>query len=68
MDLFNLIRAPNPTKVKTGRSSHGGKSLAAIQLGLASTVVVPEDAPMGEVTPIHYPLPTLRHALLLTLP
>nr|GEX92774.1 hypothetical protein [Tanacetum cinerariifolium] len=124
MDLFNLIRAPNPTKVKTGShprasykvplltltaprviemdelnainssgvpstierspldfaheagasdqgaaapempssedslrrdhadprpsgSSHGGKSLAAIQLGLASTVVVPEDTPMG---------------------
>nr|GEW75427.1 hypothetical protein [Tanacetum cinerariifolium] len=121
MDLFNLIRAPNPTKVKIGSrpraphevplltltaprviemdeptatdssgvpstierfpldfaheaggsdqgtaapempssedvpataapgagSSHGGKSLAAIQLGLASTVVVPEDAPVG---------------------
>nr|GEV21907.1 hypothetical protein [Tanacetum cinerariifolium] len=28
-------------------SSHGGKSLAAIQLGLASTVFVPEDAPAG---------------------
>nr|GEV28790.1 hypothetical protein [Tanacetum cinerariifolium] len=27
-------------------SSHGGKILAAIQLGLASTVVVPEDAPV----------------------
>nr|GEU94391.1 hypothetical protein [Tanacetum cinerariifolium] len=124
MDLFNLIRAPNPTKVKIGshpraphegaaapkipsfedvpataasgagqaeetttmdplaapesrkrghdgtdvnasskslqrdhadpqpsRSSHGGKSLAAIQLGLASTVVVPEDAPVGVSDP-----------------
>nr|GEV50432.1 hypothetical protein [Tanacetum cinerariifolium] len=122
MDLFNLIRAPNPTKVKTGsrpraphevplltltatcviemdelaavidsssvpstidrslldfaheagasdqgtaaqemppdhadprpsESSHGGKSLAALQLGLASTVVVPEDAPAGVSDP-----------------
>nr|GFC52838.1 hypothetical protein [Tanacetum cinerariifolium] len=73
MDLFNLVRAPNPTK-KKGRdgpdvnappkslrkdhadprplgSSHGGKSLAAIQLGLASTVVVPEDAPVGVSDP-----------------
>nr|GEY37138.1 hypothetical protein [Tanacetum cinerariifolium] len=32
-------------------SSHGGKSLAAIQLGLASTVVVPEDAPVGVSDP-----------------
>nr|GEV57274.1 hypothetical protein [Tanacetum cinerariifolium] len=31
-------------------SSHGGKSLAAIQLGLASTVV-PEDAPVGVSDP-----------------
>nr|GEY09063.1 hypothetical protein [Tanacetum cinerariifolium] len=133
MDLFNLIRAPNPTKVKTGSrpraphevplltlttprviemdepaatdssataapgarqaeetapmdplaalesrkkgrdgpdvnaplkslrkdhadprpsgSSHGGKSLIAIQLGLASTVVVSEDAPVGVSDP-----------------
>nr|GEW23721.1 transposase (putative), gypsy type [Tanacetum cinerariifolium] len=111
MDLFNLIRAPNPTKGtvalemppsedvlaidapgvgqaeevaatdpsaateshKKGRdgtdgnvppkllrrdhadprptgSSHGGKSLAAIQLGLASTVYVPENAPTGVST------------------
>nr|GFA89167.1 hypothetical protein [Tanacetum cinerariifolium] len=28
-------------------SSHGGKSLAAIQLGLASTASMPEDAPTG---------------------
>nr|GEU66450.1 hypothetical protein [Tanacetum cinerariifolium] len=32
-------------------SSHGGKSLAAIQMGLASTVVVPEDAPVGVSDP-----------------
>nr|GEW18121.1 transposase (putative), gypsy type [Tanacetum cinerariifolium] len=32
-------------------SSHGRKSLAAIQLGLASTVVVPEDAPVGVSDP-----------------
>nr|GEV89877.1 transposase (putative), gypsy type [Tanacetum cinerariifolium] len=32
-------------------SSHRGKSLAAIQLGLASTVVVPEDTPMGVSDP-----------------
>nr|GEW48103.1 hypothetical protein [Tanacetum cinerariifolium] len=31
--------------------SHGGKSLAAIQLGLASTVFVPEDAPAGVSDP-----------------
>nr|GEY91784.1 hypothetical protein [Tanacetum cinerariifolium] len=32
-------------------SSHGGKSLAAIQLSLASTVIVPEDAPVGVSDP-----------------
>nr|GEV66128.1 hypothetical protein [Tanacetum cinerariifolium] len=32
-------------------SSHGGKSLAAIQLGLASTVRVPDDAPAGVSDP-----------------
>nr|GEV20977.1 transposase (putative), gypsy type [Tanacetum cinerariifolium] len=32
-------------------SSHGGKSLAAIQLGLASTVSVHEDAPTGVSDP-----------------
>nr|GEW10975.1 hypothetical protein [Tanacetum cinerariifolium] len=115
IDFFNLIRAPNPVKVKTGsrpraphevplltltaprvieidepvatdssgvlstierssldfaheagprtreprlqkchRSRTGlpwGKSLAAIQLGLASTVFVPEDAPVGVSDP-----------------
>nr|GEZ20028.1 hypothetical protein [Tanacetum cinerariifolium] len=37
----------DPPAAPESRSSHGGESLAAIQLGLASTVVVPEDAPMG---------------------
>nr|GEW58669.1 putative transposase (putative), gypsy type [Tanacetum cinerariifolium] len=37
---------PRPTG-----SSHGGKSLAAIQLGLASTVFVPENAPAGVSDP-----------------
>nr|GEV56807.1 transposase (putative), gypsy type [Tanacetum cinerariifolium] len=32
-------------------SSYGGKSLAAIQMGLASIVVVPEDAPVGVSDP-----------------
>nr|GEW95184.1 hypothetical protein [Tanacetum cinerariifolium] len=36
---------------RPSRSSHGGKSLAAIQLGLASIVVVPEDAPMDVSDP-----------------
>nr|GEW82667.1 putative RNA-directed DNA polymerase, eukaryota, reverse transcriptase zinc-binding domain protein [Tanacetum cinerariifolium] len=36
---------------RPSESSHGGKSLAAIQLGLASTVVVPEDAPVGVSDP-----------------
>nr|GEW95185.1 hypothetical protein [Tanacetum cinerariifolium] len=36
---------------RPSRSSHGGKSLAAIQLGLASTIVVPEDAPMDVSDP-----------------
>nr|GEY38546.1 hypothetical protein [Tanacetum cinerariifolium] len=35
---------------RSSGSSHGGKSLAAIQLGLASTVV-PEDAPVGVSDP-----------------
>nr|GEZ09418.1 hypothetical protein [Tanacetum cinerariifolium] len=32
-------------------SSHGGKSLAAIQLGLTSTIFVPEDGPAGVSDP-----------------
>nr|GEY35899.1 hypothetical protein [Tanacetum cinerariifolium] len=44
----------DPSTAPESRSSHGGKSLAAIQLGLASTVVVPEDAPVGVSDP--YPL------------
>nr|GEV71838.1 ribonuclease H-like domain-containing protein [Tanacetum cinerariifolium] len=102
MDLFNLIRAPNPTKVKTGsrpRAPHEvplltltatrviemdepaaatdssgvsstierelpwGKSLAAIQLGLASTVVVPEDAPavVSDPDPLSFADAPSRH-------
>nr|GEU42221.1 hypothetical protein [Tanacetum cinerariifolium] len=41
----------DPPATPESRSSHGGKSLAAIQLGLASTVVVPEDAPVGVSDP-----------------
>nr|GEX39152.1 zinc finger BED domain-containing protein RICESLEEPER 2 [Tanacetum cinerariifolium] len=33
---------------RPSRSSHGGKSLAAIRLGLASTAFMPEDAPTGD--------------------
>nr|GEY71519.1 hypothetical protein [Tanacetum cinerariifolium] len=36
---------------RPSRSSHGGKSLASIQLGLASTASVPEDAPTGVSDP-----------------
>nr|GEY65355.1 hypothetical protein [Tanacetum cinerariifolium] len=41
----------DPPAALKSRSSHGGKSLAAIQLGLASTVVVPEDAHVGVSDP-----------------
>nr|GFD33418.1 hypothetical protein [Tanacetum cinerariifolium] len=78
MDLFSLIRTPNPTKVKTGSrprhdgidatappkslrrdhaglrpsgSSHGGKSLAAIQLCMASNIFVSEGAPVDVSDP-----------------
>nr|GFA34588.1 hypothetical protein [Tanacetum cinerariifolium] len=101
MDMFNLIRAPNPTKVKTGsrpqvppptdvpatsapqagqaeevaatdpstatesRSTHAGKSLAAIELGLASTrpVPVPKNAPAGvsDPEPLSFADPQSRH-------
>nr|GEU72727.1 transposase (putative), gypsy type [Tanacetum cinerariifolium] len=40
----------DPPAAPKSRSSHGGKSLASIQLGLASTVV-PEDAPVGVSDP-----------------
>nr|GEY79561.1 hypothetical protein [Tanacetum cinerariifolium] len=36
---------------RPSESSHGGKSLAAIQLGLASTASMPEDAPTGVSDP-----------------
>nr|GEW17685.1 hypothetical protein [Tanacetum cinerariifolium] len=44
-------------------SSHGGKSLAAIQLGLASTVFVPENAPAGvsDPNPLSFADPPSRH-------
>nr|GFB53883.1 hypothetical protein [Tanacetum cinerariifolium] len=43
-------------------SSHGGKSLAAIQLGLASTAYMPEDAPTGvsDPDPLCFADPTAR--------
>nr|GEX13520.1 transposase (putative), gypsy type [Tanacetum cinerariifolium] len=41
----------DPPAASESRSSQGVKSLVAIQLGLASTVVVPEDAPMGVSDP-----------------
>nr|GEX85064.1 hypothetical protein [Tanacetum cinerariifolium] len=44
-------------------SSHGGKSLAAIQLGLASTVVVPEYAPavVSDSDPLSFADAPSRH-------
>nr|GEZ09625.1 hypothetical protein [Tanacetum cinerariifolium] len=53
------VNAPHPPKSlrrdhadpRPSGSSHWGKSLAAKQLGLASTVVVPEDASMGVSDP-----------------
>nr|GEY79733.1 hypothetical protein [Tanacetum cinerariifolium] len=52
------VNAPPPKSLRRDHadprpsgSSHGGKSLAAIQLGLASTVVVPEDDSMGVSDP-----------------
>nr|GEZ10630.1 hypothetical protein [Tanacetum cinerariifolium] len=100
MDLFNLIRAPNPTKVKIGsrpRAPHEvplltltaprviemdelaatdssgvpstierelpwGKRLAAIQLGLASTVVL-EDTPLdvSDPDPLSFADASSRH-------
>nr|GEW58576.1 transposase (putative), gypsy type [Tanacetum cinerariifolium] len=45
--------ATDPLAATESRSAHGGKSLAAIQLGLASTrpVAVPENAPAGVSDP-----------------
>nr|GEZ30174.1 hypothetical protein [Tanacetum cinerariifolium] len=45
------VVATDPPAATKRRSSHGGKSLAAIQLGLASTVFVPENAPAGVSDP-----------------
>nr|GFA20299.1 hypothetical protein [Tanacetum cinerariifolium] len=49
---------PRPTG-----SFYGGKSLAAIQLGLASTVFVPENAPVGvsDPDPLFFADPPSRH-------
>nr|GEU70491.1 transposase (putative), gypsy type [Tanacetum cinerariifolium] len=41
------VATVDPPAAVESRNSHGGKSLAAIQLGLASTFIVPEDAPAG---------------------
>nr|GEW99274.1 hypothetical protein [Tanacetum cinerariifolium] len=45
-------------------SSHGGKSLAAIQLGLASTASMPEDAPTGvsDPDPLFFAGPSARRS------
>nr|GEV95149.1 hypothetical protein [Tanacetum cinerariifolium] len=49
---------PRPTG-----SSHGGKSLAVMQLGLASTVFVPENAPAGvsDPEPLSFADPPSHH-------
>nr|GEY68842.1 hypothetical protein [Tanacetum cinerariifolium] len=48
---------------RPSRSSHRGKSLATIQLGLASTVFVPKDAYAGvnDPDPLSFADPPLRH-------
>nr|GEV17167.1 hypothetical protein [Tanacetum cinerariifolium] len=48
---------------RPSRSSHRGKSLVAIQLGLASTVFVPEDTPAGvsDPDPLSVADPPSRH-------
>nr|GEV44665.1 hypothetical protein [Tanacetum cinerariifolium] len=55
--------ATDPPTAPESRSSHGGKSLAAIQLGLASTVFVPEDVPAGvsDPDPLSVADPPSRH-------
>nr|GEV96345.1 transposase (putative), gypsy type [Tanacetum cinerariifolium] len=56
------VAATDPHTAPESRSSHGGKSLAAIQLGLASTASVPEDAPTGvsEPDPLSFADPPSR--------
>nr|GEY98271.1 hypothetical protein [Tanacetum cinerariifolium] len=51
-----------PKFYKRKGSSHGGKSLAAIQLGLASTASMPEDAPTGvsDLDPLFFADPPAR--------
>nr|GEY06474.1 hypothetical protein [Tanacetum cinerariifolium] len=55
----------DPPAAPESWSSHGGKSLAAIQLGLASTIVVPEDAPVGvsDPDPLSFADATSRHPI-----
>nr|GEU52174.1 hypothetical protein [Tanacetum cinerariifolium] len=57
--------ATDPPAATESRSAHGGKSLAAIQLGLASTcpVPVPENAPAGvsDPDPLSFADPQSRH-------
>nr|GEW55978.1 hypothetical protein [Tanacetum cinerariifolium] len=55
--------AMDPPATLESRSSRRGKSLAAIQLGLASTVFVPKDAPAGvsDSDPLSVVDPPSRH-------
>nr|GEV62348.1 hypothetical protein [Tanacetum cinerariifolium] len=59
-----VLRRDHADPLPTG-STHGGKSLAAIQLGLASTrpVHVPENAPVGvsDLDPLSFVDPQSRH-------
>nr|GEW27026.1 transposase (putative), gypsy type [Tanacetum cinerariifolium] len=53
----------NPADPRPTESSHGEKSLAAIQLGLSSTVFVPESTPAGvsDPDPLSFADPPSRH-------
>nr|GEV87108.1 hypothetical protein [Tanacetum cinerariifolium] len=48
---------------KRGRSTRGGKSLAAVELGMASTypALVPESAPVSDPDPLSFADPRSRH-------
>nr|GEZ82696.1 hypothetical protein [Tanacetum cinerariifolium] len=54
---------PAATESRKRGSSHRGKSFAGIQLGLASTVFVPENAPVGvsDPDPLSFTDPPSRH-------
>nr|GFB86140.1 hypothetical protein [Tanacetum cinerariifolium] len=60
-EVYGSIQLDSCLKSYKG-SSHGGKSLAAIQLGLASTASVPEDAPTGvsDPDPLSFTDPPVR--------